>query len=142
MENEYPSLIDRIQSIFIDTVLLLISIVILSVLLDKFNNVPDWLRMLLFFTVFVAYEPLCLTFGCTLGNYIKQIRVRQYADTNRKINIFQAIIRYLVKLSLGWLSFLTVYGNPSRRAIHDMASGSVMVWQKRKTPVKENTING
>lgn len=127
MENQYPSLVDRIQSIFIDAVLLLIAVTFLSLLLDQFSYVPDWLRIFLFIVVFIVYEPLCLTFACTLGNYIKRIRVRQYTNPGQRLHFYQAFIRYVVKLSLGWLSFLTVYSNEARRAIHDMASGSVMV---------------
>jgi uncharacterized RDD family membrane protein YckC len=127
MENEYPSLSERVQSLFIDTMVLIITMVILSQLLDNFDNVPNWVRGSLFVLAFVLYEPLCLTFGCTLGNYIKNIRVKQFNDETKRLNFFQAIIRYIVKLFLGWLSFITIHSNPKKRAIHDMASGSVMI---------------
>ena len=81
----------------------------------------------MFIGLFIAYEPLCLVFGCTLGNYLKGIRVRKASDTTKRINIFQAIIRYPIKLGLGWILFLTINSNPKRRAIHDLTSGSVMI---------------
>jgi uncharacterized RDD family membrane protein YckC len=127
MENEYPSLTERVQSLFIDTMVLIITMVILSQLLDNFDNVPNWVRGTLFVLAFVLYEPLCLTLGCTLGNYIKNIRVKQFNDETKRLNFFQAIIRYVVKLLLGWLSFITIHSNPKKRAIHDIASGSVMI---------------
>jgi len=127
MENQYPSLNTRLQSIFIDTMFVIIMMIVVSSILDKFSNVPDWLRIVLFVAIFIIYEPVCLTFGCTIGNYIKRIRVKKYADTNSRINFFQAMIRYSVKVCLGWLSFLTIHSNPSKRAIHDFASGSVMI---------------
>jgi hypothetical protein len=68
-----------------------------------------------------------MTFGCTIGNYIKGIRVRKNEDISQKINIGQAILRYPIKLALGWISFLTINSNLQRRAIHDLASGSVMI---------------
>ena len=68
-----------------------------------------------------------MAMGCTLGNYIKGIRVRKAADSTKRISFLQAIVRYPVKLTLGWLSFLTIHTNTKRRAIHDMASGSVMI---------------
>jgi uncharacterized RDD family membrane protein YckC len=68
-----------------------------------------------------------MTLGCTLGNYIKGIRVRQISDTSKKINLIQALIRYPVKVMLGWFSFLTIGSNSKRRAIHDFAAGSVMI---------------
>jgi uncharacterized protein YneF (UPF0154 family) len=101
--------------------------IIVSSILGNFSNVPDWLRIVLFIAIFIIYEPVCVAFGCTIGNYIKRIRVKKYTDINSRINFFQAMIRYTVKVCLGWLSFLTIHSNPSRRAIHDFASGSVMI---------------
>lgn len=95
--------------------------------LDRYENVPDWVRIVLFATLFIVYEPLCTSLGSTLGNYIKGIRVRKVSNTAKRINIFRAITRYIVKVLLGWVSFLTISSNPKRRAIHDFAGGSVMI---------------
>jgi cytochrome bd-type quinol oxidase subunit 2 len=95
--------------------------------LDHFDNVPDWVRIGLFAGVFVVYEPFCMVFGCTLGNYLKGIRVRNNDDTTKRITLFQSLLRYPLKIALGWLSFLTIHGNPKKRAVHDLASGSVMI---------------
>jgi uncharacterized RDD family membrane protein YckC len=127
MEEKYPQLTDRIQSTFIDTILIVALMFVFSNVLDKFENVPDWVRIVIFAGLFVAYEPMCMSFGSTLGNYLKGIRVRKYSDTTKRINIFQASIRYPVKVVLGWVSFLTINSNPKRRAIHDLISGSVMI---------------
>ena len=127
MEEKYPQLTDRIQSTFIDTILIVILMFAFASILDKFDNVPDWVRIVMFAGLFIAYEPLCMTLGSTFGNYLKGIRVRKNSDSTKRINIFQAIIRYPVKVLLGWVSFLTINSNPKRRAIHDLVSGSVMI---------------
>lgn len=127
MEQQYPQLIDRIQSTFIDLILVVILAFVCSSILENYDNVPGWLRITLFVILFIAYEPLCTTFGFTLGNYMKDIRVRQNDDEASRINFVQAFIRYAVKLSLGWISFLTIHSNVKRRAIHDFISGSVMI---------------
>ena len=127
MEEKYPQLSERIQSTFIDTLLIIALMFLSANLLDKFNNVPDEVRIAIFVGLWIVYEPLCMTIGCTLGNYIKGIRVKKYSNTTKRINIFQAIIRYALKILLGWISFLTINTNPKRRAIHDLISGSVMI---------------
>ncbi len=127
MEEKYPELKDRVQSTFIDTILIIALMFLFATILEKFENVPDWIRIVLFVGLFVVYEPVCTTFGCTLGNYLKGIRVRKDTDTTKRIAIFQALLRYPIKIFLGWISFLTIHGNPRRRAIHDLVSGSVMV---------------
>ena len=127
MLEKYPQLSDRIQSTFIDTILIIIMMFVFASILDKYENVPDWVRIAMFVGLFIVYEPFCMTIGATLGNYLKGIRVRKYSDTTKRINIFQAIIRYPIKVLLGWISFLTINSNPKRRAIHDLVSGSVMI---------------
>ena len=127
MTAKYPQLSERIQSTFIDTILIIVMMFVFASILDRYENVPDWVRIVMFASLFIIYEPLCMTMGSTLGNYLKGIRVRKYSDTSKRINIFQAIVRYPIKVILGWLSFLTISSNPERRAIHDLVSGSVMI---------------
>lgn len=127
MEVKYPELKLRIQSTFIDTILVVVMMFVFASVLDKFEAVPDWVRIFLFILLFLIYEPLSMTMGCTLGNYLNGIRVRKEEDTSKKINFLQAIVRYPVKICLGWISFLTIHSNPKKRAIHDMVSGSVMI---------------
>ena len=123
----YPSLSDRVQSSFIDVVLIIILMFVASSLLDKYENAPDWIRIALFFGLWAVYEPLCTTLGCTLGNYMKGIRVRRYTNESKRINFFAALVRYFVKVLLGWISFITIHFSPERRAIHDFVVSSVMV---------------
>lgn len=127
MNNKYPELSARIQSTFIDTLFIVMLMFIFSSILDRIQDPPEWLHITMFVGIWVVYEPLCTTLGCTIGNYLKGIRVRRVGDTTRKINLLQALMRYTVKIMLGWLSFLTIHQNTERRAIHDLAAGSVMI---------------
>ena len=127
MEEKYPLLTDRIQSTLIDSVLIIILMFLFANLLDNMNNPPDWIRIVMFVSIWLIYEPLCTSLGFTLGNYIKDIRVRNESKPEKKINIFQALVRYIIKVLLGWLSFLTIGSDSKRRAIHDLAAGSVMI---------------
>jgi hypothetical protein len=71
MTESYPELKDRIQSTFIDFIFLMVLLFALASLLDKYENAPDWVRIAMFVGLFIVYEPLSMTLGCTLGNYIK-----------------------------------------------------------------------
>ena len=97
MEERYPLLTERIQSSFIDMLLIIACLFLFASILDKFDHVPDWVRIALFAGLFLLYEPICMAFGCTIGNYLKRIRVRKFADTSQRINLFQSIIRYPIK---------------------------------------------
>jgi uncharacterized RDD family membrane protein YckC len=125
--EEYPLLLDRVQSIFIDGVLIIVLMFVFAAVLDRYENTPDWVRIVLFFGLWAVYEPLFVVFGCTLGQYVKKIRVRRHSDPSRRINIIQSFFRWLFKAFLGWFSFLTISFNPEKRAIHDFIVGSIMV---------------
>lgn len=126
MENNYPPLLDRIKSTTIDTIILIACFYLLSDILSSINNVPDWLRVILFIC-FLMYEPLFISLNATFGNYKNSIRVRNNNDTSKKLNIVQSIIRYFFKILFGWFSLLFILSNSKGRALHDIISGSVMI---------------
>ncbi|MBP7558176.1 MAG: RDD family protein [Chitinophagaceae bacterium] len=123
----FPSLKERVQSTFIDTLLIISLMFVAAAALDRFGPVPDWLRIVIFLTLWLVYEPLATSLGSTLGNYLMKIRVREYGKPNQRINFLLALVRYVIKFLLGWLSFITISTNPEKRAIHDLAAGSIMI---------------
>lgn len=126
MTENYPSVLDRIKSSTIDTLLLIACIYLFSDILNSYQNIPNWVRATLFILI-LMYEPICTAFGATLGNHKMNIRVRKVSNENEKISIFQAIIRFFFKIVLGWLSFITVFSNPKSRTLHDVICGSIVV---------------
>ena len=137
--DNFPSLVKRFQSLVIDQVFIILCMVVFSQILsytDPENT--GALRGFLLFSLFFLYEPFCLAFGCSIGNYIAGIRVRKIGDEGKRINILQSYLRFIVKYLLGIISFLTVTSNKYKRAIHDMASGSVMIYAKRNKELFEN----
>ena len=126
MNEEYPSILDRLKSTTIDTIIIIGFMYFASEILNSFDNVPNYVRMILFAGI-LMYEPIFTAFGATIGNDKMEIRVRSNSDHSKKINFFQAIIRFGFKILLGWLSFITVFSSKKSRTIHDYLSGSVMI---------------
>jgi uncharacterized RDD family membrane protein YckC len=126
MQIQYPSLSQRILSTVIDQVLILVLMIGSAAVLDKFQS-PDWTRPVMLLAIMGAYEPLAMIFGCTLGNYIIGIRARKVTDVTERVGVLQAYVRYVTKILLGWLSFLTINRNKERRAIHDLVAATVMI---------------
>jgi uncharacterized RDD family membrane protein YckC len=128
---ERPSLLARYQSSFIDLLLLLTAMVILSMALDSLGNVPGWVRGALVGAM-LLYEPVMTAYACTLGQKVMRIRVRDANSLHgnqpeRRLNLLMSVWRFLMKSMMGWLSFVTIHSNADRRAIHDFAAGSVMI---------------
>jgi len=126
----YPGLKDRIQSTIIDSIAIVILIFLFSMLFDSIGPVSDNLRFTAFIFVFGIFEPLCTTLGATPGNLASGLRVRQFNNPDKKINFFMALIRYIVKVMLGIVSFFTIHSNKEKRAIHDFAADSVVIYIK------------
>ncbi|NJK96334.1 MAG: RDD family protein [Bacteroidales bacterium] len=122
-----PSIKIRYASILIDAIVITLFAFSISSILDKIESVPDFVRGTLFIFLLGLYEPLLLSTGCTIGQLLLNIRVRRFNDPQKKIYFHMALIRFVIKVSLGWLSFITVTFNKNRRAIHDFAGNSVMI---------------
>lgn len=124
---EYPSLVTRIQSNFIDGGLLLGFMFTFASMVGDSESMPGWTKALLFVAVWILYEPLCTAYGATLGNYLMGIRVRNVNDYSQKISLPYAFVRVFVKGFFGIYSFVSVHFNPRRRALHDLAANSIML---------------
>lgn len=128
---EYPLLVKRYQAVFIDGMLILISISIAAIAFDQFDSIPLYLKVLCGILI-ISYEPIFTAYKSTLGQFIINIRVRQSENPEKKINLIQAYSRILVKGFLGWLSFITINFNSEHKAIHDYVASTVVI-KKRKT---------
>jgi uncharacterized RDD family membrane protein YckC len=102
-----------------------------SYIFSLFESVPDNARIIAFVFIFLLYDPIFTSlFGGTIGHMMLGIRVKRESDEQKNILFHKAILRYLVKVLLGWVSLLTVSGNKKRKAIHDFLVGSVVVYAK------------
>jgi uncharacterized RDD family membrane protein YckC len=126
--DNYPSLVRRFQSLFIDTLFIILAMVIISAILNYIPDTPDWIRITLFIFLFGCYEPVFIAFTKgTIGNKLMRIQVKQFNKERKRPNILQAYLRFIFKFFLGWISFLTMHFNPQKRAIHDLVANSVMI---------------
>lgn len=124
--HNYPNLLVRTKAVTLDTLLVVGAMLLFTVMLDGVENVPPHLRMILFLSL-LLYEPVCTAFGSTIGQYELGVRIRKHADPSQRINIFQAIFRFVIKFLFGWLSYLVMLASHKNRALHDVLSGSMAV---------------
>ena len=135
--EHFPTLSRRFQSLIIDQIFIIVCLVIFSTLLQNFEGVSiAGLRGALLIGLFFVYEPFCIAFACTIGNYVCGIRVRKFGDEDKRISLLHSYLRFTVKLSLGIISFFTVTTNRTKKGIHDMAAGSVVIYDIRNCSSK------
>lgn len=133
----YPSILKRVQSTFVDQIITFSFIGLLFVCANEINEELIWLKVLAFFVGF-SYEPLFMLTGRTVGQRITGIRT--VWKSNSFILIIASYLRYVAKLLLGWVSFLTLFFSQRRRAIHDMLAGTIVINNNDYPAYLTNTI--
>ena len=123
-----PSLVVRIKAVFIDLVILLLVFAVTSVIMDAVENVSPFIKGSIAVFMLYLYDPVFTAFTAgTIGHKIMKLKIKRLKDSDKNISLFAALLRFLVKGTLGWISFFTVTGNANKRAIHDLISGSIML---------------
>lgn len=80
----------------------------------------------IFFALVLLYEPILTVYGCTFGQAVMRMRVRD-ETTLARISVSQAYNRIFVKYFLGWISVLTVPVQKRRQAIHDLVTNTLVI---------------
>jgi uncharacterized RDD family membrane protein YckC len=76
--------------------------------------------------IILLYEPVLVAWrGGTLGHSLRNLRVVD-DRTRGNIGFLKAVARFVIKLPLGLLSFLTMATTQRHQAIHDLLTGSTV----------------
>lgn len=133
MDKKYAILPDRIKAAVIDGILLIALMYASSEIFSFFNEVPQFVRVLVFTLLFILYDPIFTSkYGGTIGHSFSGISVKKESDSTKNISFPVAIIRFILKASLGWISLLTTTMNDKKQAIHDFAASSVVLEDKKQ----------
>ncbi len=125
----FPSLSKRIQALFIDSLIIFIIFLGFSYLFDFLKDENEYLRIFIFIFMLFLYEPILIYFfKGTIGQQILNLKVTNYDNPNKKLRLLNSFLRFLIKWSLGWLSFISIMFNTKNRAIHDIVSNSIVTF--------------
>lgn len=128
METSYSTLIDRVKALTIDSIVIMVFGLITALSFNKIEHVPDYVRGVAFVLIFLLYDPIFTSsFGGTIGHLLTGLRVKKDQEPASKISFPAAILRFIIKVSLGWISLITITGNKKNKAIHDSIAHSVVI---------------
>lgn len=125
MNVEYPTILRRYLSTFIDGWLVLISLFILPYFIGDRENTL-YFRLIIVAVVLFCYEPLLTSKFCTLGQKIMGIRIRKFGNY-KKLSFPVAFLRVTIKGLLGFISLFSIIFSKDKRAIHDYVSDSIVI---------------
>jgi uncharacterized RDD family membrane protein YckC len=121
-----PSIARRYIATLIDGIFIIFIIVLAAYLFEGDDRISQITRISSVVFALLVYEPLMTSRYHTIGQGFLGVRVRKRKDLTR-ISILSAYVRFLSKIILGIISFLTIPFTNERRGIHDFAAGSVVV---------------
>jgi uncharacterized RDD family membrane protein YckC len=128
----YPGILSRVKALIADSIIIVILMALISFIFTNVNDVPDYARIIAFVFIFLLYDPLLTSFtGGTIGHKVVGLEVKSVKDENKNIGLPFAIIRFLGKSLLGWISLLTINFNDKGKAIHDIIVGSVVLYKNK-----------
>ncbi|XOV94202.1 MAG: RDD family protein [Bacteroidota bacterium] len=131
-DSNYPGVLMRVKAVIADSVILLVLMIGVTFLFNRFDTVNDSFRIAAFLFIFVFYDPLFTSlFGGTIGHKMNGLCVKRGSDHQRNVMFPLTVVRFLAKAFLGWISLLTISGNEERKAIHDFLVGSVVLYEKK-----------
>ena len=86
-------------------------------------------RIAIILFMFFAYEPICTSKFCTLGQLFTGIRIRN-VNSHKHISLSAAYLRIFMKILLGFISFFTIPFSAQKRALQDFMARSIVLENK------------
>ncbi len=125
-----PGIFERVKALVLDSIVLILLRIFITYAFSILATIPDWVRGVSFLFVFVFYDPLLTSFmGGTVGHKVVGIAVKRVNERTRNISLIRAVIRFVVKSSLGVISLCYVTPNDENQALHDLLAGSIVVYK-------------
>ena len=123
----YTRISRRLKALMIDSIVLAFAFPIILFLVLQLKIEDSKVESLLIIILTASIEPLLVTFtGSSVGHHLTGLRVRKVTK-DQHINILQSYLRFIVKLTLGLISFFSVLTTRKHQAVHDFASNSIVV---------------
>jgi len=129
MESNLPTVAQRIRAVVYDSFILIVLMAVSTFIFDQSEDI-DTIRIATFVFIFLLHDPITTSFlGGTAGHHLCGIRVARIKNQHKKINIVVALIRFIIKWLLCWVSLLTVQSSKNRQAIHDHVVNSIVAYK-------------
>ena len=125
MTVEYPTILRRYLSSFID-LWFVVGVLFFVPYVIGDSEATLTVRITAGIIMLFLYEPLFTSKLCTLGQKIMGIRIRKF-DNYQKLSFPAAVLRVFIKGLLGFISLFTIIFSEEKRAIHDLASDSIVI---------------
>jgi uncharacterized RDD family membrane protein YckC len=125
-QKPYPKFQLRLQAVIIDAVIMFVLFLFSGLFIARFD-LPSYAKISFVALVIVAFEPgLVSLTGSTIGHAIRNLKVED-SSSGRRLGFPRALLRFIIKATLGLYSLVSLLVTRRHQAVHDMAVRSVVV---------------
>lgn len=125
-EIRYPLIGRRAMAFVIDSTIIIVTFILSGLAVSNLNlSTPVRIGMPVGL-IFLLDPILVSSMGMTIGHRIMGLRICKQGNL-RKLNIFESILRFFIKVLFGWLSLVSVLITRRHQAIHDMSVKSLVI---------------
>ena len=123
----YSKLHRRIKALLIDGLVLGLCLFITIFSVAAMEVSSPLIESLIILVITVSIEPLCISFtGASIGHHLAGLRIRRSTE-DKHLSLPLSYLRFIVKLSLGTLSLVSILTTRKHQALHDLVSRSIVV---------------
>lgn len=134
---KYPQVSSRVKAMVLDYGLILGAAIIFNQVLDAIGLELVSVRIALY-VVILMYDPVMVAFtGGTIGHKVFDLKVKRISNEDKNVLFPLAVVRFVLKAFLGWISFLSIGASSRNLAIHDALSGSIVLYKKPQNNLGE-----
>lgn len=133
MDIRYPNLNRRVKAVVVDSLIFAILLTTFVPFIVQTGISPKWLKIILILLPFFIVEPFLVSVaGGSVGHHLMKIRIRK-SSAEKNLDIFSAIIRFMVKTLFGFLSLFFILLTRRHQAFHDKIVSSIVVFKNPET---------
>ncbi|MCK5335432.1 MAG: RDD family protein [Gammaproteobacteria bacterium] len=136
----YPRVSRRVQALLIDGLVASIAAIGTLVVMSQLGGQGVYSAVAVVVVIFIV-DPLSVSVtGGTPGHHLLGLRVISKSKA-KNINIFYAVVRYVVKVLLGWFSIISIFTTKQHQAIHDALVGSIVILKNPESMASYDVLN-
>ena len=130
-KKTFPGIGERFKAVMIDSFVWMGLMILTAYILNAISqDISDIIRIIAMICIIVIYEPLLISlFGATIGHSVAGIKVVNDNESQTRLSFPVAFFRYILKLFLGGISWLSMLGNSKNKTFHDIIVKSVVVFK-------------
>ncbi len=136
----YPVILLRIKAMMLDSIIFACLLILLTYIASISGITDTWIKVVCIVTPMLFLEPMLIWLtGGTIGHHYSGIKVIG-KTTGKNLFVLNGLVRFIVKTLFGIYSVVTMLLTRKHQSLHDLLSGSVVVFKNESRAKQHHTL--